>query len=372
MYFWVIKHIEMKKIVLFIAGFSYFLAAEAQLTTTASGTSVKASVSERIGLTDVTISYGRPAVKGREGKIWGQLVHTGFQNQGFGNGKDSPWRAGANENTTMEFSTDVTVDGNKLAAGKYGFFIAYASDKATLIFSKATNSWGSYFYDPAEDVLRVDVKPVPLKELKERLTYEFSDETDSTATISLVWEKLAIPFKVATKLHQLQMASFEEEMRGQKGFDPHAQVQVAEYLLQHNTRLDDALAYINSASVSIPAFSVLMTKAEILSKLNRQPQADSMKKEAMSRGTTIELHNYARGLQREGNHKEAMDVFQLNYKNHPGIFTTTVGMARGYSGIGKTKDALKYAEKALPMAPDPANKNALEGMIKKLKEGKQI
>src|SRR5579872_6068461 len=128
----------------------------AQLLVPADGGSVKASVSERIGITDVTINYGRPAVKGREGKIWGGLVYTGFQNQGFGSGKDAPWRAGANENTTIEFSTDVLVEGHPLHAGKYGFFVAYGPASCTLIFSSNSTSWGSFFYDDKEDVLRVN------------------------------------------------------------------------------------------------------------------------------------------------------------------------------------------------------------------------
>src|SRR5215203_1143639 len=121
----------------------------AQLTTVANGGNKKAWVGERVGRTDITIQYNRPAVKGREGKIWGQLVPAGFNDPGFGTSKASPWRAGANENTTMEFSTDVAIEGQPLPAGKYGFFIAYDATEPTLIFSKNTGSWGSFFYEPA-------------------------------------------------------------------------------------------------------------------------------------------------------------------------------------------------------------------------------
>ena len=89
-----------------------------QLTTTASGGNKKALVGERIGLTDVTIHYDRPGVKGREGKIWGGLVPLGFTNLGFGSAKSAPWRAGANENTTITFSTDVKVENHDLPAGE--------------------------------------------------------------------------------------------------------------------------------------------------------------------------------------------------------------------------------------------------------------
>ena len=113
---------------------------------------------EQVGLTDVQIRYDRPAVKGRTGQIWGKLVPYGFNDLGFGTSKQAPWRAGANENTVISFSTDVTVEGKQLKAGEYGFHIAVYEDRCTLIFSQNHTSWGSYFYDPAEDALRVDVK----------------------------------------------------------------------------------------------------------------------------------------------------------------------------------------------------------------------
>ena len=348
------------------------VAAEAQLTAPADGNSVRAKTGERIGLTDVEIDYGRPAVRGREGKIWGEVVHTGFQYLGFGNGKESPWRAGANENTTISFSTDVMVEGKQLPAGTYGFFVAYQPTECTLIFSKATTSWGSFFYDPAEDALRVTVKPVAMKESKERLTYEFSDETDSTAVVNLQWERLAIPFRVSTKLHELQMASFDREMRGEKGFSAESMVQYASYLAAHNTELETALAYINGAERSMPGLHTALVKADILEKMGKKQSADSVKAAAIAGGGAQEVHNYARRLLMEGKKQEAYAAFQQNYKHYPKTYTTCVGMARGCSAMGNTKEALKYANQALPMAPDAMNKKALEEMIGKLKEGKEI
>src|ERR1700747_2672740 len=98
--------------------FAYSSFSQIILTALPNGGNKKASVSELIGITDVTIHYNRPGVKGRDGKIWGQLIPVGFTDQGFGSSKAAPWRAGANENTTIEFSTDVTVEGQPLAAGK--------------------------------------------------------------------------------------------------------------------------------------------------------------------------------------------------------------------------------------------------------------
>jgi hypothetical protein len=361
----------MKKIILALAIFTSS-ASYAQLTVPADGGSKKAMVFERIGLTDVTITYGRPAVNGREGKIWGGLVPAGFTNLGFGTCTECPWRAGANENTVIEFSTPVTIEGQPLRAGKYGLFIAYGKETSTIIFSSATSSWGSYSYDKKEDVLRVAVKPVPLNESRERLTYEFSNETDSSAVISLVWEKLAIPFKVSTQLQQLQLTTFERELRGEKGFDPRSLHQVAEYMLEHNMRLTDALDYATRASQSMPTFGVLMTKSQIEEKLGMKARADSTMKFAISRASMQQLHNYGRTLLRENQKQKAFEIFQANYQQNPNTFMATVGMARGYAAIGKTKEALKYAKMALPLAPDENNKKSVESMVTALKEGKEI
>src|SRR5512147_1488371 len=113
---------RMKKIFSFCLSLAASSVAFSQLTTAPDGGNKKAIVGERIGITDITIHYDRPGVKGRENKIWGQLVPVGYVDQGFGTSKAAPWRAGANENTTIEFSSDVKIEGQALPAGKYGFF----------------------------------------------------------------------------------------------------------------------------------------------------------------------------------------------------------------------------------------------------------
>src|ERR1700754_4736093 len=170
--------------------------AQAQLTSLPSGGNKRASVSEGIGITNVTINYSRPAVKKRDGHIWGELVPPGYVDQGFGPSKSAPWRAGANEATSIEFSNDVKIEGQPLAAGKYGFFVAYGADECTLIFSKNWSSWGSFYYKQDEDALRVKVKPVPADKSVEWLKYEFTEQTPSSAIVALQWEKLVIPFKI--------------------------------------------------------------------------------------------------------------------------------------------------------------------------------
>jgi hypothetical protein len=352
------------------------LTGVAQLTTLPNGGNKKATVGERIGLTDVTIHYDRPGVKGREGKIWGQLVAYGFNDLGFGTSKAAPWRAGANENTTIEFTTDVKVEGKDLPAGKYGFSIAMGADQCILIFSKNSTSWGSFFYDEKDDALRVTVKPEALDRSVEWLKYEFMDETENTAVVALEWEKLKIPFKVEVDYPKAQLQSFRNELRSNKGFNWTAWQQAAFWCAQHNTNLDEALTWaetsINTPFVGDRNFLTLSTKAEVLKKLNRNAEADSLMMQALPLGKVNDVHGYARQLLTEKRTKDAFNIFKINYDKHPNEFTTNVGMARGYSGMGDYKKALAYAQKALPQAPDPGNKSSVENMIKKLQNGQDI
>src|SRR3954452_20540914 len=155
----ILKYFAMRKFLflLLAAFFSTAMFAQITLTSLPSGGNKKAFVGERVGLTDVAIHYDRPGVKGREGKIWGQLIPVGYTDQGFGSSKAAPWRAGANENTTIEFSNDVKIEGQPLKKGRYGFFVAYDSAECTLIFSNNSTSWGSFYYNDKEDALRVKV-----------------------------------------------------------------------------------------------------------------------------------------------------------------------------------------------------------------------
>lgn len=346
------------------------------LTTAPDGGNKKASVSERIGITDVTIHYDRPGVKGREGKIWGGLVHSGFKDLGFGTSKAAPWRAGANENTTITFSTDVMIEGRPLKAGTYGFFVAMGDGDATLIFSNNNSSWGSFFYNENEDALRVTVKTVPLNESVERLKYEFMDQTENSAVVALIWEKLKIPFKVEVDYITSQIESFRRELRGSDGFSPNAWVEAVNFSVEHNTNLEEALGWsdyaINGQFVGQKNFKTLSAKASVLSKLNRTAEADALMKEAMPLATMQELHAYGRQLMRQKRYPEALEAFRMNAQKNPNVFTTNMGLMRGYSATGDYKSALKYARAAQLQAPDKANKDALEKFIPMLEAGKDI
>jgi hypothetical protein len=158
--------------------------------------SLKAAVMQRLGAdTDITIAYCRPGVKGRA--IWGALVPYGMApgNQ-YSKDQPFPWRAGANENTTIELSKDVLIEGQSLAAGKYGLHMIPGEKEWTIIFSKNNAAWGSFSYKQEEDALRVTVTPVAAP-FQEWLTFGFEDLAGKSATAVLCWEKLKVPFKIS-------------------------------------------------------------------------------------------------------------------------------------------------------------------------------
>jgi len=361
---------------LLLLQFGAVYLTHAQLTTLPDGGNNRATVTESVGITNVCINYSRPGVKGREGQIWGKLIPAGLTDQGFGTSKAAPWRAGANENTTIEFNTDVKIEGQDLPAGKYGFFVNYDPNECTLIFSRNSTSWGSFFYDPKEDALQVKVKPVALDKSIEKLRYEFKDQQESSATVALEWEKVAIPFRIETDIVKTQLESFRRELRSDKGFRWNAWMQAAQFCIQHKTDLDEALDWANTAVsgafIGQKNFQTLSTKAQVLTLQGKTAEADAAMKEALPLGQMGEIHQYARQLLIQKKSKDAFDAFKLNYDKHPGEFTTNMGMARAWSAMGDYKKALAFLQKAQPQAPDQVNKDNIVKLVKMAQDGKDI
>jgi hypothetical protein len=278
------------------------------------GYTKKAVVAEQIGLTQVTITYHRPAVKGREGKIWGEVVHKGFIDQGFGNGKPAPWRAGANENTVIEFDNDVKVEGQTLSKGKYGFFIAYDPLESTIIFSKRSDAWGSFFYDEKDDALRIKVKPQSIEKSVENLKYEFSNQTPNAAVLALSWEKLSIPFKIEVDHLKQQFDAFVAEAQNPRGFTSPGLNIAANWCLQNNYQLEKALEWATLASSpKFPgdpnSFPALSTKAAILDKMGKSAEAAAIIKTALPLGNMMQLQQLGRQLVAAKKSKSALEVF---------------------------------------------------------------
>jgi hypothetical protein len=356
--------------------FTFSVTAQVMpLTAEPDGGNKKASISEQIGIVKIAINYNRPGVKGREGKIWNtNVAHYGFVDQGHGTSTAAPWRAGANENTTISFSHPVKIEGKDLPAGTYGFFIALGEEESTLIFSKVSNSWGSFYYDAAEDALRVVVKNQPLDKSVEWLKYEFINQTPNSAVIAMSWEKRMIPFKVEADVQALQIAAFKTDFRTTRPYYDY--IQAAQYCIQNNIELEQALAWMDRAIyfrvMGEKNFRTLSTKAVILRKLNRVDEAKRVMDEAVPMGSMLDVHYYGRELLAGKEVKEAMKVYKANYDKYPNVFTTNVGMGRAYSALGEYKKALTYMKAALPQAPNDFNKTNVDTMIKKLEAGQDV
>lgn len=331
-----------------------------------------------VGVTEIEIRWNAPGVKGREGKIWGtEVAYFGTSVLGFGSDVASPWRAGADECTTMSFSTDVTIQGKKLAAGKYGFFMELHADSVILIFNKNTEGWGSYFYNSELDVLRVTTKPVKNRnESIERLEYTFGQQTDQKVEVALEWEYWKIPFIVETNLKSTTLAHIQTQMSGALGFDPPSLQAAASWCLENEVNFEQALKWITSATDpnlgGAQNFNALSTRSGILKKMGKTTDADKWFQQALDNATIMELHIYGRQLIAQNKPAEAMAVFEKNYSKNAGKWPTLVGMMRGHSATGNLKKALEFAKLALVQAPDDLNKKTIESAIKTLESGKAL
>lgn len=351
-------------------------AAFSQITMPAAGGNKKASVSEWIGITQVKIDYNRPGVKGREGKIWGDLVHYGFKDLNYGTSKAAPWRAGANENTTIEFSTEVAIEGQPLPAGKYGFFVAMGAEKATLVFSKYNTAWGSFYYDPKDDALRVEVPVQKLDDSVEWLKYEFGDQTENSAVISLQWEKVKIPFKVTVDLPMLQVESFRREFNSGTFYRYWQNMHTAaNYCLVNDINLEEGLSWAERSINTFfgeSNFLTLSTYAGLLEKLNRKDEADSVMQKALPMGTPLELLMYGSNLNKMKMHKEAFRIFEINYDKNPKDGYACLGMMMGHYFLNNKKEAVEFGERGKAAVTDAGFKSYFDGLIADIQAGKEV
>ena len=315
-----------------------------------------AEVVQRIGVTNITINYSRPLVNGR--KVFGGLEAYG-----------KVWRAGANENTTISFSDPVTIEGKPLDPGTYGLHMIPGENEWTVIFSKANASWGSFTYDQKEDALRVTVKP-QASEFTEALTYEFDDLKPDSSVITMRWDKVAVPFKVAVNVNEVVEQNMRKHLRGLAQYTWDGWNDAADYLVNAKADLDEALAYTDKSIAVEERYENLMTKSQVLDLLGRKEEAAKLRTEALARANATQSYTYARQLQRAKKLDEAWAAYRANEKKFPNDWISHFGMARVYSAQGDYDNALKEAKIALAGAPADGTKDFVEGQIRKL-EAKQ-
>lgn len=353
------------------------------ITLPPSGDNQKCSVTQWIGPVAVTITYNSPDVHGpqgedRTGHIWGELVPYGFTDPGYGTSKSAPWRAGSNENSTIKFSHDVSIDGKPLKAGIYGIFIdVQESGHWTWILSTDANNWGHYHYDPAHDAIRVKAQPKEAP-FTEWLTYGFDDRRPTSAVAYLQWEKKRVDLKIeAQNVNQIYVDRIRADLQGHRmGFSNQSWIDAAQFCAQNKVNLDEALEWadyaITGRFIGREDFNTLQTKAQVLQAMGKDPEAETIMAKAIDHPTaTVQaIHQYARTLLQSGKTEKAMEVFKMNRQKHPqDKFTTYVGLARGYTALGDKKNAIRNWEVALKNLPEDqkANKQFYEGELQKLK-----
>ena len=316
-----------------------------------------ARVTQRIGITDITVNYHRPLVNGRQ--VFGKLVPYG-----------EVWRAGANENTTISFSDPVTIEGQALDKGTYGLHMIPGESQWTVIFSKNSTSWGSFTYKQDEDALRVTVKP-QAAEFHDALAYDFDDVKPDSAVVTMRWDKVAVPFKVAVKVNDVVVASIHQQLHGLNQYYWEGWDDAAGYLLANKIDLDEALKDEEQSIQVEERYDNLMDESKILEAMGRKSDADVFRTRALDKGSALQLYFYARQLQRDKKQEEAFSIFRANAKKFPDYWTSHVGLARVYSGQGDFDSAVKEMQLALTTAPDN-NKANLQNYVKRLQAKEDI
>ena len=314
--------------------------------------SPKASLTQTVGLTDVSITYHRPAVNKRT--VWGDLVPY-----------DEVWRAGANQNTTISFSSPVTVNGKPLAAGTYGLHMIPTSGDWTIAFSNVSWAWGSFSYDEKEDALRVSAKPQPA-EFQERLSYSFDDPTEKSVEVALRWEKVRVPFTVEVDTPAVVVASLRKELRDLPRFGWQGWNGAAAYAMRNKVNLDEALAWVDRSIAMQENFNNLRTKAGILEAKGDAAAAGALRDKAMKIATEADINANGYQLMGAGKTDEAIEMFRKNVKDHPASWNVYDSLAEAYSKKGDKKLAAENYRKAGAMTKDPEQKKRIDGTLKKL------
>jgi tetratricopeptide (TPR) repeat protein len=241
----------------------------------------------------------------------------------------------------------------------------------TVIFSKMSTAWGSFSYKQDEDALRVTVKPQTAV-LHDALTYDFDDVKPDSTVITLSWDKVAVPFKVAVKVNDIVEASIHKQIRGLNQYYWESWDDVAGYFLANKTTLDEALKDEDQSIKTEERFDNLLNKSQILDAMGRKDDSAVFRNKALELASAQQLYFYGRQLQGEKKQEEAFAIYRSNAKKFPDYWTSHVGMARVYSGQGDFDKAIKEMQTALTGVPDDANRSNLENYVKRLQSKEDI
>lgn len=230
--------------------------------------SPNSKISQQVGLTMLHLDYSRPGKKGR--KIFGELVPFG-----------SVWRTGANNPTTLEFSEDVTVNGQPLTAGKYAIYTIPEKNEWTIIFTRNTELWGAIGYNPSDDALRIKVPVKKLKKTVESMEIRFSDLTDSGATLNILWDKTSVGMDIEMEVDEVVMKQIKALLIDQESSDAGLMFQSANYYYNHDKDLNTAIEWITKSVEMDPKYYTVHLKAKIQAALGNKESAIATAEESM-------------------------------------------------------------------------------------------
>jgi hypothetical protein len=315
--------------------------------------SPRAQISQKVGLTEMDVTYHRPAVNGR--KVWGGLVPYG-----------KVWRAGANENTVVAFSTPVSVGGTVLPAGRYGLHMLPTAAEWTVIFSSQSHGWGSYSYDPKEDMAKVQVTPVAA-EPTERLAYTFDDPSETGVTLSLRWERLRVPIPVVVDTRQVVVFSLREQLRGLPQFFPESWSTAAGWCVRNGVNLDEAMTWADRSLALRETYPGLRIKAALLEKKGDAQGAEALRTKALTVATEAEVNQAGYALLGQSQVDAAIALFQKNVQDHPDSWNVYDSLAEACALKGDKAQAVANYRKALDRVKQEEQRTRIQEELARLK-----
>jgi predicted negative regulator of RcsB-dependent stress response len=342
-------------------------SAHSQQTWLPRDPSPAANVSQIVGISTIAVNYSRPAVKGRE--IWGVLVPYGWDKQGSAIGLESPWRAGANENTILHLSDPATIEGISVPAGDYGlFFVINKDNTGEVILSKDYKSWGSFFYNPKNDQMRAKITIRDVPDANERLTYTFDVIDRNVAEMDLNWAKKQFPVKIAFAVDEIVIANATELLNGQTGFIWQNVNAAANYSLANKVSLDQGMKWADRAILAQPAPSMgpYATKAGILELQGNHAEAEKILSDAMAKASEVDLNNYGYTLLNNKKYDKAIAALKINTQRHPESANTWDSLGEAYALSGDKQNAIVNFKKSLSLNPPPNVKANSEKYLKQL------
>ena len=324
----------------------------------------KSVVTQYMGHIEVTITYNAPNVTSpagvnRTNHIWGELVPYGMFTSNYpdwvegGASEIIPWRAGSDENTTISFSHDIMIEGQKLPAGKYGLFMLVSKDSLwTIIFSKSYNSWGSFFYKQNEDALRIRV-PARDNKFNEWLTFGFADRFLTRTIAYMEWEKKRVEFTISVPdINSVYLDLWRKEMRSAKGLGSESWAAAVEFCVTNNTgNWEEALTWSNWGLYAGRTFRTYAAKARVLEKLGRTSEADEEWRKAMESPSANlnDLLRYATSLLPNKKAFTIIDKANEKFNDNKGLIM--LAYARAYKATNDKTNAIRYYDDALKKIP---------------------